>query len=282
MLSINVQLACQQQYKILLPCLVYRVHSTWQLIRSIVTLCQKHVTCGIELILYFTSDAWYWPIRGRAGWKLFCPQIKTSKIIDLKEDKMFKLIQLKTVLLLRAFSSLSNIATSKSAANHSQMIVFNRRLAVWSHSDDLLSRLETLPCKEWCMQNCCVHVAPSAYVVSICRSACPDAWHCHLLPYLELLLMCDEPYFCIATMPASPRSHRRVPFSQQVLLDFCWDAINTWRLDPFSCIVAFLLSSQMKGWSRSYFTSTFGFLVSDDSCIECWLLKRPSKCPDQC
>ena len=50
---------------------------------------------------------------------------------DLNEDDISKLIQLLTVLLLLlwAFSSLSNVATSTAAAKQHQMIVFIGRLA---------------------------------------------------------------------------------------------------------------------------------------------------------
>ena len=58
---------------------------------------------------------------------------------DLIEDDILKLIQLQTILLLlRALSSLSNIATSAPALE--QMIVFIGRLAGRSHFDDLSKR----------------------------------------------------------------------------------------------------------------------------------------------
>ena len=47
---------------------------------------------------------------------------------DLNEDDILKLIQLQTLLLWLAFSSLSVIATSTPAAKQHQMIVFIGRL----------------------------------------------------------------------------------------------------------------------------------------------------------
>ena len=58
-------------------------------------------------------------------------------------------------VLLQAFSSLSNTATSTPAAKQHQMIIFMGRLLGWSHCDDLPSRLKTLPYMEQCMHGRC-------------------------------------------------------------------------------------------------------------------------------
>ena len=62
--------------------------------------------------------------------KLLQLQVQTSKMADLNEDDILKQIQLQTVLLLlRAFSLLSETATSTPAAEQDQMIAFIGRLA---------------------------------------------------------------------------------------------------------------------------------------------------------
>ena len=52
-------------------------------------------------------------------------------------------------------------------------------------------------------------------------------------------------------------------------------------LPTFSCIVAFLISSQVGGSPSSSFTFTLGILASDDSGTLRWSLKRPCKCSDR-
>ena len=55
--------------------------------------------------------------------ELLRPHIKTSKLTDLNEDDNLKLSQLKIfLLLLLAFSSLSNITASTPAAKQQQII----------------------------------------------------------------------------------------------------------------------------------------------------------------
>ena len=51
------------------------------------------------------------------------------KLADLNEDVNLKLIQLQTVLLLLAFSSLLNITASTPAAKHHEIIVLIGGLA---------------------------------------------------------------------------------------------------------------------------------------------------------
>ena len=60
--------ACQWQYKILLLRPARGVCGPQQLVLGFVTMHQKHVMCGIELMLFLTPDAWFWPLRSRAGW----------------------------------------------------------------------------------------------------------------------------------------------------------------------------------------------------------------------
>ena len=68
--------------------------------------------------------------QSKSKWKLLWPQIKTSKMADLNEDNILKLIHLQTVLfLLRAFSSLSISEASTSAGEKRQIIILISKLA---------------------------------------------------------------------------------------------------------------------------------------------------------
>ena len=61
--------------------------------------------------------------------ELLRPHIETSKLTDLNEDVHLKLIQLQIILLLLlAFSSLSDVAASTPAAKQRQIIVLIGRL----------------------------------------------------------------------------------------------------------------------------------------------------------
>ena len=62
------------------------------------------------------------------GRELLRALVETAKLADLNEDVNLKLIQLKTVLLLLAFSSLLNITASTPAAKQHQMIVLTGEL----------------------------------------------------------------------------------------------------------------------------------------------------------
>ena len=89
--------------------------------------------------------------------ELLRPRIETSKLADLNEDVNLKLIQLQTVLLLLAFSSLLNVTASTPEAKHHQIILLIGGLAGRSHFDDLSSRVRL--CRmEQCALNCCVRV----------------------------------------------------------------------------------------------------------------------------
>ena len=117
------------------------VRAAQQLVLIFVASRQKHATRGRELILFLTPG-----IDQTEQGELLRPQIETSKMTDLNEDDILKLIKLQTVLLLfRAFSSRFNTATSTPAAKQHQMIVFIGRLAGGNHYDDLPSHLESLP-----------------------------------------------------------------------------------------------------------------------------------------
>ena len=61
--------------------------------------------------------------------ELLRPRIEPSKIADLNEDDVLNPIKIQTVLLLGAFSSLSNIVTLTTAAKQFQTIGFIERLA---------------------------------------------------------------------------------------------------------------------------------------------------------
>ena len=139
---------CQRRYTLLLLRPVCRFFcAVRQLFLIFVASHQKHIPRGTELILL--SDAWYWPIRASAGGSYSGLIIKTSKLADLNQDDSLKLSQLQNVLLLLlAFSSPSNTVASTPAAKQHQIIISIRRLAGWSHSDDLSSHLETLPYME--------------------------------------------------------------------------------------------------------------------------------------
>ena len=63
------------------------------------------------------------------GGELLRPHVEKSKLADLNEDVNLKLIQLQTVLLLLAFSSLFNITASTPAAKQHQIIVLIGGLA---------------------------------------------------------------------------------------------------------------------------------------------------------
>ena len=138
-------------------CPVCGVCAPRQLILTSAAWHQKHASRGIELVLFLMPDAWYWPIMARVGEATLvsCRNIKTRY---LNEDINLKLIQLQTVLLLLAFSSLLNITASTPAAKQHQIIVLIGGLAVWSHFDDLSLHVEALPYMEQCVLNCCVHV----------------------------------------------------------------------------------------------------------------------------
>ena len=73
---------------------------------------------------------------------------------DHNEAYIFELIQLQTVLLLWAFSSLSNIATSTPAAKQHQIIVFIVTLAGRSNFDNTPLHLETFPYMKQHTLNC--------------------------------------------------------------------------------------------------------------------------------
>ena len=123
---------------------------------------------------YLMPDAWYWPIRASAGGSYSGLIIKTSKLADLNQDDSLKLSQLQNVLLLLlAFSSPSNTVASTPAAKQHQIIISIRRLAGWSHSDDLSSHLETLPYMEQHKLNFCVCVCHC--VLLLCKYR---HWYC--------------------------------------------------------------------------------------------------------
>ena len=60
---------------------------------------------------------------------LLRPHVETSKLADLNENVNLKLIQLQTVLLLLAVSSLLNFTASTPAAKRHQIIVLIGGLA---------------------------------------------------------------------------------------------------------------------------------------------------------
>ena len=163
--------------------------------------CLMSETCGAWNRADPVFDAWYWSIRVRSGaGGLPWAQIETSKMVDLTEDNILKLIQCQTVfLLLWAFSSFSNIATSTPAVKHHQIIMLIGKLTGWSHFDDLplsLENTETLPYMEQCTLNCCVCVASvglQTLVACICLSTYANAWRWLLPPYFELSAVCNGP-----------------------------------------------------------------------------------------
>ena len=57
--------ARQRRYKILHLRLVCGVRCTWELVLIFFAARQKHATRAIQLILFLTPDAWYWPNRAR-------------------------------------------------------------------------------------------------------------------------------------------------------------------------------------------------------------------------
>ena len=65
--SVGFRAAHQRRYKILLLRPVCGVCAARQLVLISAAWRQKHASRGIELVLILTSDAWYWPIRARAG-----------------------------------------------------------------------------------------------------------------------------------------------------------------------------------------------------------------------
>ena len=97
------------------------VCTAWQLILISAAWHRKHA-CGIELVLFFTPDAFNWPIRTRAGGSYSSLMSKHQNSL-ITEDVNLKLIQLQTVLLLLAFSTLLNITASTSAAKHQIMVL---------------------------------------------------------------------------------------------------------------------------------------------------------------
>ena len=98
------------------------VCTAWQLILISAAWHRKHALCGIELVLFFTPDAFNWPIRTRAGGSYSSLMSKHQNSL-ITEDVNLKLIQLQTVLLLLAFSTLLNITASTSAAKHQIMVL---------------------------------------------------------------------------------------------------------------------------------------------------------------
>ena len=162
-LSVCFRAARRRRYKILLLRPFCGVSASRQLVRSVVTSRQKYAMRGIELILFLAPDVWYGPFRARAGVSYSGLRSKHQKwLISTRTTfslKKKKLILLRTLLLLRAFSSLFNIPTPTPAAKQHQMIVFIGRLAGRCRFDDLPSRLETLHCMEQRTLNCCVCVA---------------------------------------------------------------------------------------------------------------------------
>ena len=186
--SVGFRAARQRRYQIppLRP--VCRVRAARWLVLIIVAWRQKHVSRGTGLILFLTPDAWYWPLRARAGGSYSGLMSKTSKLADLNEYDNLGLIQPQIVLLLLlAFSSLSNITASTPAAKQHQIIVFIGGLVGWSHFDDLSWRLKTLSHVEQRALNYCVRV-----LACTCRSACAVAWLRRLPPYLESPPVCDR------------------------------------------------------------------------------------------
>ena len=129
--------------------------------------------------------------------ELLRPKIETSKTADLNEDDILKLVQLQTVLLLlMAFSSLSNIATSTPAAKQHQLSSYSKDSVDEANSDDLPWRLETLPCIEQRTLNRCACVASvrvHTSIVCICRSDYAVARRRCLPPYVKSPPVCDGP-----------------------------------------------------------------------------------------
>ena len=150
-------------------------------------------TCNAWNRAYPISDACHLVLtyQSKSRGELLRQKLETSKMADLNKHDIVKLIQLQTVLLLWAFSQLSNIATSTPAAKQQQIIVVVETLAGWSHFDDIYSPLKTLPYMEQRTLNCCVCVASvwvQTLVVCICHSACTVAWLRRLS-----LPVCDRP-----------------------------------------------------------------------------------------
>ena len=90
---------------------------------------------GIELVLFWTPDAWNQLITSSAGRAtLTLAPNRNIKNGQLNKGSIFKLIKLQiALLLLQAFSSLSNTATATLVEQYfyifNLMIVFLRRLA---------------------------------------------------------------------------------------------------------------------------------------------------------
>ena len=126
---VGFRAARQRRCKILLLRLVCGVCAARQIVLIFVASRQKHAPRGIELILFLTPDAWYWPSSkqrrwgGGGGGELLRPHIETSKLAVLNEENNLKLSQLQNALLLLAFSSFSNVAASTPAAKQHQSIV---------------------------------------------------------------------------------------------------------------------------------------------------------------
>ena len=193
------QVVCQQWYKILMLHPVCWVCAARQLVLIFVASCQKHVTCGTELTLFFKPDTWYWPITANAGGD-YSALIETSKMADPTEDNILKLIQLKTLLLLLwAFSSLPNIVTL------TQTTTKNPTKLLSSMEDSLDEAILTIClcdlrlCHIYGMAQaellceCCLYVTVSAYIDSMYLSWCLLC-HWHLPVYLKMLPVCDSPY----------------------------------------------------------------------------------------